>query len=461
MTQPRPNDLPRVLGPWSASAIMIGVIIGSGIFQTPAEAAKHLGSPYAILGFWVLGGVLSLFGALIYSELACLYPQSGGVYVFIREAYGRCAAFVFGWSYMLLIKPLAAGGIAVVFTSHLQTLLHAAFPGAVPPAGTEMFPHAAQAITCAMLLVLTFINVMGVRLGANVATLLTSIKFLALAAIVILPVLVGAVHPANFASTPAPESFLHAIAPVLAAVLWTFDGWADVGAIAGEVENPQQNLPKIYIRGTLAVTALYLAVNVSFMLLVPLTEMRTQDTIAPLAFERLLGPGAGLVVAAVIVLSTAGATHASIMTGARVTYQQARDGLLFSPLGRVSRRETPGVSLWVQLALSCLAVIFFKYFAALTSGYVFTIWIYYGLGAFALFVFRWKHPDAPRAFRVPWYPFIPVVFILAALGMTILTIAGDFSPGSTDRFASLRFLGIMALGVPAFYIWEKQRRRLS
>lgn len=458
---PHRPDLPRVLGPWSASAIMIGVIIGSGIFQTPAEAAKHLGSPWLILAFWVVGGVLSLFGALIYSELACMYPHSGGVYVFIREAYGRCAAFVFGWSYMLLIKPLAAGGIAVVFTSHLQTLLHAALPALVPPAGTEMFPHADQIITCAMLFALTFINVMGVRLGANVATFLTAIKFLALAAIVVLPPLVGGAKASNFATIPAPESFIHAIAPVLAAVLWTFDGWADVGAIAGEVERPQRNLPKIYIRGTLAVTALYLAVNVSFMLLVPLSEMRTQDTIAPLAFERLLGPAAGLVVAAIVVLSTAGATHASIMTGARVTFQQARDGLLFSPLGIVSRQETPGIALWVQLALSCMAVIFFKYFAALTNGYVFTIWIYYGLAAFALFIFRWKHPSAPRAFRVPWYPFIPVVFILAALGMTALTIAGDFAPGSTDRFASVRFLGIMALGVPAYFIWEKFRKPLS
>ncbi|MBI1190205.1 MAG: amino acid permease [Tepidisphaera sp.] len=463
MTAPTtmPKDLPRVISPFGAAAVMVGVIIGSGIFQTPPDIARHLGSPWAVLGFWIAGGVLSLCGALTFAELACMYPQSGGVYVFIRECYGRCAAFVFGWSYMLLIKPLAAGGIAVVFTSHLASLLRFALPHALPPEGQPLFPHDSEVITCTVLALLTWINVRGVALGTRVAEFLTTIKFVAVAALVFLPLAAPGEIAHNFAPGPAPGSFIQAIAPVLAGVLWTFDGWADVGAIAGEVKEPQKNLPRIYLLGTLAVTALYVAVNAALMMAMPLAQMRSVDSVAPFAFGKLIGPSAGAAVAAIVVLSTLGSTHSSIMTGARVTFQQARDGLLFSPLGKVSGRETPAVSLWVQLVLSCAAVLFFKYFNALAGGYVFTIFIFYGLAAAALMVFRYSRPGVPRPFRVPGYPLVPLAFIVVSAGMTVLTILGDFAPDSKDRFASLRFLGIMALGVPAYFVWEWAKKRGS
>lgn len=453
-----PNGLPRVISPFGAAAVMVGVIIGSGIFQTPPDIARHLGSPWLVLAFWVLGGVLSLCGALTFAELACMYPQSGGTYVFIRECYGRCVAFVFGWSYMLLIKPLAAGAITVVFTSHLASLLRYALPGLLPPEGTPLFWHDSEIITCVTLALLTAINAWGVKLGTRVAEFLTTIKFVAVAALVLLPLAAPGDISRNFASGPAPGSLLQAIAPVLAGVLWTFDGWADVGAIAGEVKDPQKNLPKIYALGTLAVTGLYVAVNAALMMAMPLAQMRSVESVAPFAFGQLLGPAAGAVVAAIVVLSTMGSTHSSIMTGARVTFQQARDGLLFSPLGRISGRQTPAVALWVQLTLSCVAVLFFKYFDALAGGYVFSMLIFYSLAAAALLVFRVTRPDVPRPFRVPGYPLVPLLFIIAALGMTVLTILGDFSPGSKDPWSSVRFLAIMALGVPAYFVWEWAKR---
>jgi len=433
-------DLPRRVGVWGAAAVMIGIIIGSGIFRTPAAAANHLGDPWVVLAFWLVGGVLALMGAMTYAELACMHPQSGGVYVFLREAYGRCVAFVFGWSYLLVIKPLAAAGIAVVFADHVKGLLNISFPADV------------QVITCVMLLVLTWINVMGVNLSTGVAKVLTGLKFAALAAIVLVPLFMGGFHAEHFQPTTSPGTLLAAIVPVMSAVMWTYDGWSDVGAIAGEVREPQRSLPRVFILGTLGVTALYLAVNAALIGLVSLTDMRTMETVAPAAFQRLLGPSAGAAVAAIVVVSTMGSTHGSIMTGARVSFQQARDGLLFRFLGSIhAKYQTPAVALWVQLALSCVSVIFVRYFEKLAGGFVFTMWIFYGLAAAAVFVLRVRRPDAPRPFRCPGYPVLPALFILAAIAMTALSIRDE-------PVESLRWLGIMAAGVPAYFIWSSLAR---
>lgn len=454
-------ELPRKVGVWGAAAVMVGVMIGSGIFRQPPQIAQHLGSPVVILMLWLAGGLLALCGALTYAELAAAHPQSGGVYVFIREGYGPMPAFVFGWSYMLVMKPLGAAGIAVVFAEHLHLALgrdwgdaaeamRPGLGGAITGSLGTGWPL--QLTTCVMLAVLTWINVRGVRLGAGVATVLTSFKFLAVAAIVIVPVAMGKGDLGHFAAGPAPESFYKALVPVMAGVMWTYDGWSDVGAIAGEVRDPGRALPRVYIAGTVSVMALYLAVNAAYIAVIPLGEMRTMDTLAPVMLERLLGGAAGLAAAILIAVSTFGSTHGSIMTGARVTYQQARDGLLFRFLGRVHPRyETPAVALWVQLALSCVAVVVVRTFERLTAGYVFLMWVFFGLAAGAVFILRVRRPAEPRPFRCPGYPVVPAVFIVAAGGMTVLSVLEDPGP-------SVRWLAIIAAGVPAYFVWRRVAR---
>lgn len=437
-----PVDLPRKVGLWGGLAVLIGVVIGSGIFQTPADIARASGSPALILALWALGGLVALAGALTFAELAAMLPRSGGLYVFLRAGFGDCPAFVFGWTYMLLTKPAAAGGIAIIFSEHLKSLT-----------GWELN---APLLTCLTLTILTIINWLGVTGSTRLAIALSAIKYTAIAAIILLGIAAAlglrpgsAPPPPGFLSTPPPMGLLAAVAAIMMGVMWTYDGWADVGSIAGEVTDPGRNLPRVLFLGTLAVVVLYVLINAVYLYHVPLTAMRDTTTVAPLLTERLIGPAGAAAVTVLIILSTLGSSHVSVMTGARVTFAQARDGLLFSVLGCIDpRTQTPAVALFTQLALSCLAVSLLQDFASLASTFVFTIWIFYGLGAAAVLVLRRTSPDAPRPFRVPLYPFLPILFILASIGMTTLQLIAD--PAK-----SALWLAVLAAGVPAFFLWRR------
>jgi APA family basic amino acid/polyamine antiporter len=431
------SDLPRTIGFLGAVSVSIGIIIGSGIFRTPTHIAQHLSSPGFILLLWAAGGLIALLGALTYAELACMHPHSGGVYVFLREAYGRGTAFVFGWTYLLVSKPLAAAGIAIVFGEHLNKLL-----------GVGWDPRLA---TIGMLVFFTVINVLGVRLGAGVAFVLTLIKALALAAIVVLALSLLKGDARNLAPQPRDGvSFtLLALVPVMAGILWTYDGWSDVGAIAGEVKDPQRTLPRVYLAAVGAVTLLYLAVNAVYMWMLPLAEIAATNTVAPMVVEALVGGAGAVAVTLIVVISTAGSTHGSIMTGARISFAQARDGLLFAPLARVHPRfQTPHVSLWAQLLLSSLAAWFVGQFERLAGGFVFSMWIFYGLAGAAIFILRRRHPEAPRPFRCPGYPLVPALFVLVAVGMTGLSIAQ--SPQDT-----LPWVAVLLIGFPVYWVWRR------
>lgn len=457
------TGLPRTIGFLGACGVMIGVIIGSGIFKTPTSIAAELGSPWVILGFWVAGGVLALFGALTYSELATMHPQSGGIYVFLREAFGRPVAFIFGWTYMLITKPYAAAGIAVVFSEHVSKLLSILLGIKV---ASYMEPQLFQTLlTCGVIILLTFINAVGTRLGTGVATFLTAIKIGALVFIILGTAVVVGLPAGTMTAVASPSTLALAVVPVMAAICWTYDGWSDIGAVAGEVKDPQRNLPRIYLVGTLAVTVIYVLVNLAYFAIVPIQEMQAigldaklhggTATLAPLVAERLIGSAGEAVIAMVVVVSTLGSTHSSIMTGARVTYQQACDGLIFRFLSGVdSKRKTPHVALWVQCGLSCVATIYAGSFEQLAGGFVFTMWIFYGMGGLALFVLRRTQADRPRAFKCPGYPVLPGLFVLSALGMTVLSIyqAWQVSPWWNQTYL---FMIVLVAGLPVYFVWER------
>ncbi len=431
------RDLPRTIGFWGGSGIMVGVIIGSGIFRTPTSIAQQMGNPWVILLLWVFGGMLALFGALTYAELGTMFPRSGGIYVFLHQGFGPIVAFVFGWTYMLISKPLAASGIAVVFAEHVNTLL-----------GTKWDP---RILTCVMIIVLTAVNACGTRLGAGFAIFLTSLKAGALALIIVLGLSLAKGSAANFEPIESPRPFWLALAPVLAAIMWTYDGWSDVGAVAGEVREPQRLLPRIFLIGTAATIVLYVAVNAVYIALVPLGEMRNERTVAPLVMQRLLGDASGQLVTILIIISTLGATHSSILTGARVTFAQSRDGLLFSFLGHIHPTyQTPAVALWFQAALSCLAICVLEHFERLAGGFVFTMWIFYALAAVSVIVLRIRRPDLPRPYRCWGYPVVPIVFVLSAAFMTFLQIRE--SPAE-----NLTWLAILVAGAPCYFLWCRLR----
>lgn len=416
----------------------MGVAVGSGIFKTPVSIASALPHPGLTLLLWVLGGVLSLLGALAFTELAVSMPASGGIYTFLRQAYGKPMAFVFGWTYMLITKPSAAAGIAMVFAEALCTV-----------SGITSTPERLTAITIAALIGLTTLNVLGTRLSAGVSLISTIMKFAALIALVLCAFTLVRGTTANFATPTEPISLRTAIVGVMASIMWTYDGWADIGSIAGEVKDPQRNLPRIYLLGTLGITGIYLAVNAAMFWALP-QNVIADKTMLPAAriLDIAFGAGGVVIIMAVIGFSTLTSSHASVLTGARVTFAQARDGLLFAFLAKVSRRGTPAVALWTQCALSISATLMLGTFSKLADTFVFTMWIFYGLAAAAVIILRVTQPGLPRSYRCWGYPVVPIVFVLVALAMTALSIQND--PRGT-----LPWIGVLLAGFPVYYAWRK------
>lgn len=439
-----PRDLPRTIGFLGAAGIMIGVTIGSGIFKTPAEIAAALGNPWLILLLWVLGGVLSFFGALTFTELAVMFPRSGGIYNFLREGYGPRVAFTFGWTYMLITKPFAAAGIAVVTIEYLARML-----------SIELTPARLAGAVCGELILLTALNTLGMKLGAGIGAVMTTLKMLALGVITVLAFTLPGGAASNFHSAPPTLTLLAGVTLAMSSVLWSYDGWSDVGSVAGEVVDPQRTLPRVYLIGTLAVVALYLLVNTAYIMVIPLEVMREESVaksgVAAKVMEVLCGPRGSMIVSGMVVLSTLGSTHASIITGARVTFAQSQDGLLYRFLSRVGgKSQTPVVALWSQCLLSCIAITALGSFQDLAGGFVFTMWIFYGLAGAAIFVLRRRDPGATVSFRCPGYPVVPAVFVLSAAAMTVLSIVRD--PSHT-----LPWLAVLAIGWPAYGLWVRVR----
>ncbi len=423
------------MGLWGGAAIMVGVMIGSGIYRTPTTIAGEMGSPLLILAMWMLGGGICLLGALTYAELGTMFPKSGGIYVFLHEGFGPRVAFVFGWTYLLITQPMAVAGIATVFSEHVNVLL-----------GTNVDQ---RIITCLAIVLLTWLNVTGMKRSAGVAVVLTGIKAAALAAIVVVALVLTKGEGANFTGEPAPRPLFLALAPVLAAIMWTYDGWSDTVAVAEEIHEPQKWILRIFLLGIVGTTGLYLAVNAVYIWLIPLHEMRETATVAPVIMERLVGPVGEKVVTVLIAVSTLGAAHASIIVGSRVIFAQARDRLLFAFPSRVhSQYRTPYIALWVQALLACLATIFLVHFEALMGGFVFTMWIFYGLSAATIIVLRFRQPEARRPYRCWGYPIVPVAFVAAAAGMTALSILE--SPQDT-----LVWLAVLLAGLPAYSLWRR------
>jgi amino acid transporter len=301
-----------------------------------------------------------------------------------------------------------------------------------------------------MLVSLTWLNVLGMKLGAGAGVVLTGIKCLSLAAICVLAAALPGGSVENFAAAEQAKPWLAALTAVMSSVLWTYDGWSDVGSVAGEVKEPQRTIPRVYLLGTLLLVVIYVAVNAAYHYVLSVPEMRGSERVAAAVMTRLVGGAGAWIVTAMVLISTLGATHAAIITGARVTFAQAQDGLLFRFLGRVHpRHQTPDASLWTQCALSCIAVLFLRSFDKLADGFVFTMWIFYGLGGLAVIVLRVNRPELARPYRVPGYPVVPLLFVGAAVGMTTMEII------TRPWTMTVPWLIVLGAGWPAFWVWRR------
>lgn len=440
------DRLPRRLGLWSAVAVLVGSTIGSGIFRTPARIAAYVPAPGPMFGIWVLGGLLALCGALTYAELAALYPRSGGVYVYIREGFGRLPAFLFGWTELLLIRASALGAIATPFAEYLLRSL--GYDPKIEPNATYVHYVAAGAI-----ILTATLNYVGVRWSSIVLNLTTGAKYGALVLLVLLAFLVGQGDFGHFTQVGgAVQPGFFGLA--LVSVLWAYDGWGDLSFVGGEVRDPERNMPRALILGTLSVIAIYLLVNAAYLYLIPIAQMGHSPLVAADVAQLIVGQvGVGLV-AVLVMLATFSTLLGSILTSPRIFFAMADDGLLFRQVARVHPRfHTPSVSIVVVAVLGVVWVLLLN-FDQLADQFVVAIFPFYALAAAAVFALRRRQPARPRPVKVLGYPIVPLLFILATF--IILGNALREHPGPTG-FA---FLGIL-LGVPAYFAWLRWGPRPS
>lgn len=430
------DRLPRRLGVWSAVAVLVGSTIGSGIFRVPSTVAAETGAIGGIALLWVAGAVIALFGALTLAELAVMFPRSGGIYVFLREAYGPLPAFLFGWTRLLVIQPAVLGAIAMIF---------AAYFGAFVP----LTDVGERIVAATVVIVLAAANYRSVGWGAIVQNASTVAKVLALGGLALVAFLFGDPSAGAFGAPPgAAIAGGASLGAALVAVLWTYDGWADLTYMSGEVRDPQRTLPRALIGGTLIVVVVYLFVNAAYLYVMPIGDMAASTLVAADTATRLFGAVGASLVAGLVLLSTFGAINGTLMSGPRVFYALAEDGLFFRSVGRVHPRfETPHVAIALA-ALLGVAYISVRTFEQLAEAFVLGIWPFYVLAVGAVFRLRRTRRDADRPYRVPGFPLVPIVFLIASVWLLGDALLRDPVP-------TLIGFGIIAAGIPVYLLWRR------
>ncbi|HTR21151.1 MAG TPA: amino acid permease [Gemmatimonadales bacterium] len=438
--------LPRRLGLWSAVAVLVGSTIGSGIFRTPASIAAQVQSVPLFLLAWVLGGVVAVCGALTYAELAALFPRSGGVYVFLREAFGPLPAFLFGWAELLVIRPGAYGAISITASAYSLRLF--GLDPAAPVLGVPV--RGEQLLAAGYIAVVAAVNYFGIHRGAVLQNLSTAFKVAALATLVILGfALGGGVHPpGGGVALPAATVRLSPFLLAMVSILWAYDGWADLAFVGGEVRDPQRALPRALLLGTALVVVLYLAANVVYLHLIPIDRMRGAELVAADAAQLLLGSAGVVAVSAAVAISTFGTLNGSMMTAPRIFFAMAEDRLFPRAIARVDPRTGAPTGAIVLAASLGMLFVLVRRFTELADQFIIGIWPFYALGVAAVYVLRRRRPDLERPYRTWGYPVVPAVFLAASL-----FLLGNYLVSKPVAFTV--DVGIILLGIPVFGAWRR------
>jgi basic amino acid/polyamine antiporter, APA family len=446
-------DLPRVLGATHATAIVVGTIIGSGIFLVPSEMMQAVGSSGLVYAAWIVGGLLSLFGAMTYAELGSMMPYAGGEYVYLRGAYGDRSAFLYMWTWFAVAKPAS---IASVTTGLARTLgIFAAFHWLDSPAIGGRWPVMwSQLFAIAVTWLITGLNYLGIKKAADFQVVFTLLKVLLI--LVVAALCFSSPHGSwsNFmTSVPASNSsggFAGFMIAVIA-TLWAYDGWNDLTMVAGEVKRvPPYYLSLALIGGLLIVGVLYMATNAAIQYILPAVQIANSPRPAVAALSIVAGPAGAALVAGGMALSIFVTLNGTIMSGARVPYAAARDRLFFPQFATIHPRfKSPSTSLLVQGLLSTILLLFLGRFQQLFELAVFAEWLFYLLTATTIFVYRRRQPDAVRPYRVWGYPLLPAIFVLCSLVVLIASFAGNLR-------GSLIGSGLILLGLP-LYEWIRRR----
>jgi basic amino acid/polyamine antiporter, APA family len=441
--------------------LLVSGIIGSSIFLTAKDIAGPLPQPMLFLLVWVIGGVVSLFGCVAFAELGSMFPESGGQYIYLREAYGDLVAFLYGWMLFSVANGGTIAALAVAAAAYMGQI--------VPPISQDhvMFAVAgitftrAHAVGLLLIAILTYVNVVGLRWGALLQNVSTWTKFLAMSAFVVLGFAIGKGDWSHFSSHGvgltmglSPRELISAMGVALIAVFWAYDGWVYITWVSGEVKDPRRNVPRAMVLGILAVGVIYMAMNMTYMYALPLTEIAKHETIAHAAAAQLFSPHAALWLSAVIAISCFSAAASCTLSGARVYLAMAQDGVFFKRMAVIHPKfRTPAFSLIGQ-GIWAAALTMSGRYDQLYTYVIYGMVLSYTLTVIGLFILRWKRPEIPRPYRCTGYPWLPAIYVLVGTAWTLNTIF-------TRPKEALAGTIIVLIGVPFYLYWKRMSRRMA
>ena len=431
------DELPRRLGVFATTAIVVGTVIGSGIFRVPGSVADQVGALDAVVAVWVLGGIISLCGALSLAELAASMPRSGGVFVYLQEIYGDGVAFLFGWT-MLIVGPASVGALAIVFAEYSTTFV----PGS---------PVMVRVVASTVVLAISAATFFSVRGVGGIVTGAAAGKTAALLMLVASAFLFGDAGGGTFGPAGGGGGPAHwgGVGFALVSALWAYNGFNDMVSVSGEVRDPGRSLPRALVWGMSIVVAIYLAANAAYLYVLPFPELQKSPIVASDVMMRVVGPQGSRAVAAMVMLSTFGAIVGVALVNPRVLYAMAVAGLLFKPLARVHPRfHTPHVAVTVHAAVA-VSALWWRSFEQLAAAFVLGIWPFLALATAGVLILRRRRPDLPRPYLTPGYPLVPLIFIVATLWVVGSALVAQ--PATT-----LVGIGLTLLGVPVYLL---RRRR--
>jgi basic amino acid/polyamine antiporter, APA family len=475
------NKLLPKLGLFITIAIVTGAVIGSGIFKKPASMAEQLGSPELMILIWVVAGIITLFGALSNAEVASMITKTGGQYVFFRTMYGEFTGFLYGWAIFAVIQTGSIASITYVFAEYAEyfwllprfspdieqnVMLHIPYIGNIYP----LQNIGVKLLTITVIMFLSTVNYFGVIFGGRISGVFTTLKVAAIGIIIVLGFAIGngsfghLTQDSAAIVDSADYTIFAAVIMALAGAFWAYDGWNNITYIAGEVKQPQRNIPKALFVGTCIVIVTYILLNLTFLYIMPVEEMAGSRLVASDVAQKFLGPLGGGLIAALVMVSTFGTSNGTIMVSSRVYYAMAKDGLFFKSIGKThDKYKTPANSLMLQGLWASMLVMSGK-FDDLTDMLIFVSWIFYMMGAFGVFVLRKKMPDAPRPYKVWGYPFVPAIFVIFALAYVVFTLYNDidsYSKGNSELINSLFGLLLVAAGLPWYFFFKARSKKLS
>ena len=469
------SSLAKKIGFWSATAIIIGSVIGSGVFMKPASMAGQLGSPVWLTIVWIIAGLFSLFGALIYAELGAMLPETGGIYVYFRKMFGDFVAYLYGWAAFSVMNTAAIAAIAFVCAQYADYFLHLPRFSEVTeqsvvwqlPFIGDLFPlknFGVKSLAISLVAALTWLNYRSVKAGSSFQLISTIVKIGVIAALVVGIFFFGHGSFQNFFQAENPKqggALLSGIIAALTGAFFAYDGWINITYIAGEIKQPQRNIPKSLFTGVIVCIIVYILVNQAYLYILPVEKIASSQLVASDAMGIVFGNTGEAIVAAMIVICTLGAINGNIMATTRVTYAMGKDKVFLSWAGKEHKRfQTPGNALWLH-AIWISVLIISGSFDMLADMMVFISWIVYGMGALGIFMLRKKMPDLERPYKIWMHPFVTLLFIGFTALFLVITVYNDITNYIHHRqpvVNSLLGIVITALGIPLYFYFRRKKQ---